>query len=214
MGKTDPGRHDGLLFGLIESLRLDPDAEFERLRAAPPAPRENPTDAEGADYALRLAADVFAEVRRWHASNGPASASPETLRTAERLLRAADHLKWHASNHGRPGPLGLTLRVTHQHIAELRDVLWIFRLRRAGAERAVGTCRERDEGLAQRRPKRIEIDRDKLREAWGRALQMRPHADKESLRRDEAERLGTSSGTIKRRLQEHGIDPPEKKSDK
>ena len=62
--------------------------------------------------------------------------------------------------------------------------------------------------------RRVEIPAERLRAEWDRARRMRPHADKESLRRVLAERLGKSPGTIKRRLKESGIDPPEKKSRK
>ena len=62
--------------------------------------------------------------------------------------------------------------------------------------------------------RRVEIPPERLRAEWDRARRMRPHADKESLRRVLAERLGKSPATIKRRLREAGIDPPGKKSGK
>ena len=155
-------------------------------------------------------------VSAWEQSPQYDTATDETKCDAADLKFAAKQMMTFAKHPPRnpAGTKRLRPACTFESIEETLELFFRWRTRCDGAERAVGTCRERDEGLAQRRPKRIEIDRDKLRKAWGRARQMRPQANKETLRRDVAERLGTSPGTIKRRLKEHGIDPPEKKSDK
>lgn len=199
-------QYDGALFARHDSRAINPAAEFERLRADAPRPTLHPVDDVGAAFALQLAADVVDELDRWESSDARSRATPETVRTAATLRQQADWLRLHAEKHGKPQPSGLTLKLTHERIAHLRDLRAVFLVRAAGAENAVGEKQAREKKLP-RRPK-VEIDEAQLRAEWERQKRLRPHADKKTLLQIVAEKLNTSDRTIRRRLKQYGIDPP------
>lgn len=210
--------HDGALFGRRQALSGQAAVDYlGSLDAASFPPRhriDKPSDAIA--YVEILSTRIMQSVSAWERSPQYDTATDETKCDAADLKFAAKQMMTFAKHPPRnpAGTKRLRPACTFEWIEETLALFFRWRARCAGAERAVGTCRVRDEGLAQRRRPKIEIDREDLRAEWGRARQMRPHADKESLRRVLAERLGKSPSTIKRRLREHGIDPPEKKTDK